>query len=330
MNEQEILGRWEKDKPLYRAWASFIGREIERRLVPAIAPTPLGYFLKVPMEPRLKGDTSLIDKALYRGKPYKNPYEDITDKVGMRYVVLLTTHIAQFISIIESPECGAFWDWSKDKDYEAERLAKPLEFAYQSVHYVLRSKAELSFDGVSIPEGIACELQIRTLLQHAHSELTHDTLYKPKTTAQPSVKRTIAKSMALIEATDEFFEQAMRDLAVASEPQHQLLEYLAATYKTGTGLEPGQERSNQLVVDAFIELLPADVLAQLEAFLKDKSYIFDKIKEQNGQRHFFNQPAVLLAYFLVERMPAQTKEHWPIGAADLAKVFSDLGKRYDG
>jgi len=330
VTEQEILKRWEADKPLYRAWAKLIAQEIERRLVPVVAPTPLDYFLKVPMVPRLKGDTSLIDKALYRSKPYKNPYEDITDKVGMRYVVLLTTHINTFCSIIESVECETFWSQTKDKDYEEERLAKPLEFSYQSVHYVLRSKAGLSIDGHNLPEGLACEVQIRTLLQHAHSELTHDTLYKPKTTAKPSVKRTVAKSMALIEATDEFFEQAMKDLASASEPQRQLLDYLSGAYKRGTGLEPGQERSNHLVVDAFMELLPQDAPARIEEFLTAKSYVFDKIKEQKGQRHFFNQPAVLLAYFLVEKMPAQTREHWPIDSDDLAKVFSDLGNKFDG
>lgn len=325
MNERDILARWDADKPLYRAWAKLIGQEVERRLLPAIAPTPLDYFLKVPMVPRLKGDASLIDKALYRSKPYKNPYEDITDKVGMRYVVLLTTHINQFCSIIESPQCEAFWSWSKDKDYEEERLAKPLEFSYQSVHYVLRSKAGLSIDSVNLPEGLTCEVQIRTLLQHAHSELTHDTLYKPKTTAKPSVRRTVAKSMALIEATDEFFEHAMKDLAAASEPQRQLLGYLSAAYRRGTGFEPGQERSNQLVVDAFMELLPQDVTARVEEFLTAKSYIFDRIIEQRSQRHFFNQPAVLLAYFLVDGMPAQTRENWPIESSDLAKVFSDLG-----
>ena len=330
MTEQEILKRWEADKPLYRAWAKLIAQEIERRLVPVVAPTPLDYFLKVPMVPRLKGDTSLIDKALYRSKPYKNPYEDITDKVGMRYVVLLTTHINTFCSIIESVECETFWSQTKDKDYEEERLAKPLEFSYQSVHYVLRSKAGLSIDGHNLPEGLACEVQIRTLLQHAHSELTHDTLYKPKTTAKPSVKRTVAKSMALIEATDEFFEQAMKDLASASEPQRQLYSGLDDAYQSGTGLEPGQERSNHLVVDAFMELLPQDAPARIEEFLTAKSYVFDKIKEQKGQRHFFNQPAVLLAYFLVEKMPAQTREHWPIDSDDLAKVFSDLGNKFDG
>ncbi|MGJ7544334.1 GTP pyrophosphokinase [Variovorax sp. LT1R16] len=329
MNEQDILTRWEADKPLYRAWAKLIAREIEGRLVPAIAPAPLDYFLKVPMVPRLKGDTSLIDKALYRNKPYKNPYEEITDKLGMRYVVLLTSHITRFGSIIESPECEVFWSQTKDKDYEEERLAKPLEFSYQSVHYVLRSKAGLSIDGVDLPEGLACEVQIRTLLQHAHSELTHDTLYKPKTTAKPSVRRTVAKSMALIEATDEFFVRAMEDLTSASEPQWQLLDYLSQAYKRGTGIEPGQERSNQLVVDAFMELLPQDAAARINDLLTTKSYIFDRIKEQKGQRHFFNQPAVLLAYFLAETMPARTREHWPIESDDLAKVFADLGKKFN-
>lgn len=329
MNEQQLLERWEQDKPLYEAWAKLISQEIERRIVPAIAPMPLDYFLKVPMVPRLKGGTSLIDKALYRNKAYENPYEDITDKVGMRYVVLLTSHIDYFCSIIESPECEALWSWSKDKDYEEERLAKPLEFSYQSVHYVLRSKAGLAIDGMNLPKDLACEVQIRTLLQHAHSELTHDTLYKPKTTAKPSVKRTVAKSMALIEATDEFFEQAMKDLATASEPQRKLLDYLSTAYKKGTDLEPGQERSNQLVIDTFIEHLPQDVIAQLEEFLTAKSYVFDKIKEQKGQRHFFNQPSVLLAYFLAEKIPAHTREIWPIDSDDLAKVFSDLGKKYE-
>lgn len=329
MNEQQFLERWEQDKPFYKAWANLIGQEIERRLAPLITPMSLDYFLKVPATPRLKGDHNLIDKAFYRSKSYKNPYEDITDKVGMRYVVLLTTHIKHISSIIEGQDCEAIWTWSKDRDYEEERLAKPLEFAYQSVHYVIQSKPGLSFEGQNLPEGLTCEVQIRTLLQHAHSELTHDTLYKPKTTAKPSVKRTVAKSMALIEATDEFFEQAIKDLATESKTQESLFAGLSVAYRKSIGLEPGQERSNQLVIDAFIDILPKDVMVQIEEFLIAKGYIFEKIKEQQGMRHFFNQPVVLLAYFLAEKMPAQTRENWPIESDDLAKIFSDLGKKYE-
>ena len=77
-----------------------------------------------------------------------------------------------------------------------------------------------------------------------------------------------------------------------------------------------------------MEFLPQDAAVRIEEFLTAKNYVFEKIKEQNGQRHFFNQPAVLLAYFLVDKMPAQTREHWPIDSDNLSKVFSDLGAAF--
>ena len=297
VSEQEILERWMHDKPLYEAWARFIGQEIERRLIPVISPSALNYFLKVPMVPRLKGDASLIDKALHRNKSYTNPYSDITDKVGMRYVVLLTTHISFICSIIENDDFKEIWSWSKDKDYEAEREAKPLEFSYQSVHYVVKSKIGNTIGGIEIPEGLACEVQIRTLLQHAHSELTHDTLYKPKTVAKSSTKRTVAKSMALIEATDEFFAQAMTDLAAASDPQSKILDELSAIYFDGTGIVPGRERSNQIVIDAFMDVLPVDLIQKLVGLLARKKYIFDKIKLQADRRHFLGSQPYFLHIF---------------------------------
>ncbi|HEB3529751.1 TPA: RelA/SpoT domain-containing protein [Burkholderia cenocepacia] len=328
MNEAELLARWIAEKPIYEAWAGFIRHYVGDQLVPIVAPVSLDYFLKVPAIPRLKADSTLVDKALYR-KKYKNPYDDVTDKVGIRFVVLLTSDIKKVCEIIEAAVGKELWEASKDRDYEQERLEKPLEFSYQSVHYVLRAKEGISFDGVSIPAGTPCEVQIRTLLQHAHSELTHDTLYKPKTTAQPEVKRTVAKSMALIEATDEFFEQAMKSLDEASRAQRQLLDFLVTAYAVGTGHDPGMERSNQLVIDAYADLAPAAPFAEVEEFLRRKGFIFEKIKGQIGVRHFFSQPAVLLAYFMADTKPAQTKERWPLDDADLAKVYSDLGRKFD-
>lgn len=173
-------------------------------------------------------------------------------------------------------------------------------------------------------------MQIRTLLQHAHSELTHDTLYKPKTTAKPEVQRTVAKSMALIEATDEFFEQAMQNLHEASRAQRLLLEFLIQVYEKKTGQTPGAERSNQLLIDTYIDLLPSAPFTEISEYLNAKGFIFDKIKEQLGVRHFFGQPTVLLAYYLADASPARMQGLWPMDGDDLAKVFSDLGKKYEG
>lgn len=325
MNQKDLLEKWKNEKPLYEAWASFISSKIESSLSQQITPTPLSYFLKVPAIPRLKEDSSLIDKALHRNKNYKNPYEDITDKIGIRYVVLLSSHIRQICSIIECQEFSTFWLHSKDKDFETDRESRPLEFSYQSVHYVLKSKSEINHDQITIPEGVTCEIQIRTLLQHAHSELTHDTLYKPKTNAKSSVKRTVAKSMALIEATDEFFEHAMKELELADAPQRKILEYLSKVYYQGTNTQAGKELSNQLVIDAFIDSLPENVEATIEKFLNSKSYIFDRIKERRDDRQFFKQPSVLLGYFLASTMKNTTRENWPLDFTDLETIFSDLG-----
>lgn len=326
MNEAQLLERWRAEKPIYEAWADFISQKIHEGLAVLIAPVSLDYFIKVPVKPRLKADSTLIDKALYR-KPYQNPYDDLTDKVGMRFVVLLTTDIKKVCEIIESDAGKGWWETSKDRDYEKERLDKPLEFSYQSVHYILRAKEGIENCGIKIPAGTPCEVQIRTLLQHAHSELTHDTLYKPKTIAKPEVKRTVAKSMALIEATDEFFEQAIKNLDEVTRAQRQLLDFLASAYEVGTDHKPGNERSNQILIDAYLELAPAAPYTEIEQYLATKSFIFDRIKAQIGVRHFFSQPTVLLAYYLADASPAQMQNLWPMDHDDLAKIFSDLGRK---
>lgn len=328
MKETELLAKWRAERPLYEAWADFISQKVHEALHASIAPVSLDYFIKVPVKPRLKADSTLVDKALHR-KKYANPYEDLTDKVGMRFVVLLTTDIRKVCTVIEAGVTQGLWDASKDRDYEQERLDKPLEFSYQSVHYILRAKEGAEHQGHKIPVGVSCEVQIRTLLQHAHCELTHDTIYKPKTTARPEVKRTVAKSMALIEATDEFFEKAIKDLDEAARPGRELLAFLTATYEGGVKTAPGHELSNQILIDTCFDLVPKHPYKEINDFLQTKDFVFGKIKERVTTRHFFTQPAVLLAYYLAYAKSAQVKDIWPLDRDDLALVFSDLGKKFE-
>jgi putative GTP pyrophosphokinase len=327
VTESEFLERWRSEHPVYTAWGDFVLARIHERLIPAISPVSLNYFIKVPPQPRLKAEDTLLDKAFKRNKNYADPYGDITDKIGMRFVVLLTSDIPKICTVVESePD---LWSYSKDRDYEEERLTRPLEFSYQSVHYVVRAARDIGCAGLSVPAGTPCEIQIRTLLQHAHCELTHDTLYKPKTTAKPEVKRTIAKSMALIEATDEFFASAMNSLNEAAISQAHTLAALSKLYEQLVDQPAGTERSNSLALDAFAERLPQDFAAALGSFVASRPYIADRIKERRANRLFFRQPAALLGYFLAGTMRAQAKEHWPLDREDLAVIFSDLGMSLD-
>src|SRR5271167_202078 len=94
-------------------------------------------FVKIwPPQSRLKGPDSLVEKAFYRGKAYTDPYSDITDKVGVRYVVLLTSNISEVEQSINEIDD---WEATKDKDFEEERARQPMLFDYQSVHYIVRA-----------------------------------------------------------------------------------------------------------------------------------------------------------------------------------------------
>jgi putative GTP pyrophosphokinase len=326
MNESDIVAQWITDRPIYEAWAEFVRDEICSIVASTIHPLKLDEFLKVPIKPRLKETKSLVDKALFRQKSYENPYSDITDKVGMRFVVLLTSDIKK----IEQAICSSDnWSSSKDRDYEEERKAKPLEFAYQSVHYVVRATRELTIGDITVPSGTPCEIQVRTLLQHAHSELTHDSIYKPKRTAAPEIQRTVAKSMALIEAADDFFERVMEDLGKATNPERSALAVLTDLYVKYLNVSPESQKSNLLILDAFLDKLDDDLENRVNDLIQTKPYVINRVSERTVSQHFYRQPAILLVYLMATESPSVTKERWPLTLEELRPVYRDLGLSLD-
>lgn len=198
--EQDFLDRWHRERDAYLAWGEHISGAMCAALEPVVAPVNVSYFLKAAPISRLKEDLTLVAKAFYRNKPYADPYEEITDKVGTRFVVLLGTHVRQVTAVLEGM---AGWTWSRDRDYEEEQSANPVAFEYAAVHYVVRPDADTMLGDVRVPAGTPCEVQIKTILQHAYSELTYDTIYKPQIQATPVMQRNAAKAMALLEATND-------------------------------------------------------------------------------------------------------------------------------
>ncbi|MBV9931969.1 MAG: RelA/SpoT family protein, partial [Alphaproteobacteria bacterium] len=175
--ETDFVARWHAERAAYDAWGRAISERVTEALGRAIAPVSTGYFLKLPVQPRLKDDQKLIEKAFFRNKGYADPFSAITDKVGTRFVVLLGSEIEAVERALRSIPG---WTLSKDRDYESEQNENPFEFNYAAVHYVVRAHQDEEHAGVRVPAGTPCEVQIKTLLQHAFSELTHDTIYKPQ------------------------------------------------------------------------------------------------------------------------------------------------------
>lgn len=327
MNEQEFATRWADEASQYVAWGNYITKHIVDTLDQRIK-SEHSTFLKIPPEPRLKKLESLIDKAFHRGKPYTDPYVQITDKVGVRFVVLLVNDI-RFIEGILA-EWGDI-TYSKDRDYEKERLENPLEFTYQSVHYVVRATRNIQHDGIQIAEGTPCEIQIRTLLQHAHSELTHDSIYKPTSAvkADPAVLRVVARSMALIEATDECFDTVVEKLTEMERPFRESLHILDRLYQEFVGRPAELERSNTLILEAYSDLLGDNLEAKMRDIIERKPYVVAQISEHAENSHLFRQASTLLIYMAASTKPHITKGRWPFTPDDLTLIYSDLGINFD-
>jgi putative GTP pyrophosphokinase len=326
ISEQEIRALYNKEMPLF----SLLGELVSDKIIEVLV-TRLGSLeevhklIKIPIVPRLKDIDSLISKALYRDKNYSDPYSDITDKVGVRFVVLLSKDVKVISEIIETID---IWDYSQDRNYEGERLLDPKVFDYQSVHYILTLKKDTTFKGETLPAGLPCEVQIRTLLQHAYSELTHDTVYKPKFRTEPIIVRHVAKSMALIETTDEIFDRVYIELVKTYKVMSDFFDVLKTIYSKIQECKL-EEKMNFLIIDKFYSTIPSIKTEDLVTFIDAHSFLPELIKEKSKHTLLYRQPIVILLYYLANTQKHALKRSWPLTETELAPFFTDLGISYD-
>ncbi len=322
MNELEFLQHWHDEKPMYKAWGDLVVFDLCQRLVSV--GRELDVHLKQPAKARVKSDDSLIDKAFYRpNKNYENPYEDIEDKVGCRFVVLLVEHINELSDIIKSSDR---WEYKECRHFNEERKKDPLLFTYQSVHYVVRAKSDEQANGLTIKAGTPCEIQVRTLLQHAYAELTHDAVYKAKTVVEPEVHRTVAKSMALIETTDDFFSDVNNKLNRSASDEFSFQQGLDTLYTELIGIAPHPaQKSSIVVLDEFDNLVNEDLIIKIQTLVEKKTFIIDSIKAGVHNFPFYSQSVSIFTFWLALKRRNRLLEDWPLERKILERVASDAG-----
>ncbi|PTQ63370.1 RelA/SpoT family protein [Sphingomonas sp. PP-CE-3G-477] len=322
--DEQFLARWDAERSSYEAWGNCITDTVKAALEPRVAPDAVDYFLKAHSAPRAKADQKLLEKAFYRNKGYHDPYTDITDKVGTRFVVLLGSDIAKVVDALESVPG---WTKSKDRDYEAEQKRNPIAFDYAAVHFVVRPSSSIEYQGVKILADTPCEVQIKTILQHAYSELTHDTIYKPQIQATPTMQRDAAKAMALLEATNDYFEKVSNQVAAAVNAVREITNSLSAIYRSSTGLEPSPSLLEGLLLEAYEKSAGDDYLDRAARMLDEKPFLVDRIKERVARRNpLFSQPSVLLAYLDIMRRGRRAIPAWPLTEDEMEPLLNDLGE----
>lgn len=300
-------------------WGCFV----DRTLVNLFAELIRENRVKKP-EFRLKCRRSYLKKALYRNKNYENPIVDITDKVGTRLIALTTKEIGFLTKTIL--ECD-IWKSKKDRDFHDEQQKNPELFDYQSVHIIVKPKEGYEVDPRYF-DSLSCEIQIRSALQHAHAEVSHDTTYKGPYRYDEKIKRLLSLSMALREATDDYFCKVYDEMKNETRQDMVFINRLTSIFvklkpdfDTLTVDYPLSDLLIQLWHQKHVEL---DEIEQI--VYENRDDIAATLIERNG--YLFSQPIVLLIAFYVIRYRDFIRKNWPLNSQSLEKAFIALGYDY--
>jgi putative GTP pyrophosphokinase len=308
--------------PALNKWAAYVVNHVSDMLLAEIGKERHKTFFKVSPSFRLKDEASAVRKQAKKG--YKNPFEQMTDLVGARFVVLLRTDLI----LLEQVMVGhAGWSASRERHYDHEVEADPEVFDYQSIHFLLRSIGDETRDGVFIPDGTVCEVQIRTVLQHAYAELCHDRIYKTASLIPSSAKRLVARCMALMETTDLMFCEAARELEQVSVDRAVWIEFLSAEY---FDITKRQAAVNDPIcahfVDVYLHLLNGVKMTDVSGEVASQALRTRILDRATGVR-LFASPACILCYWLVQNHHTELLRTWPNEAlrSDFEQVCADLG-----
>lgn len=197
------------------------GQAVVQLLEGVLAPIGIAPALSF----RVKEVASFRTKVALKG--YSDPWAEVTDKVGVRAMVHRPSEVDAIHRAIAADGRLEIWDVTdkrQGKDWD--------EFGYSGLHLDLHAPPE---EGDA--ERVLCELQIRTVAQHAWSVVSHKLLYKPEVELPSEDKHAIMRLVALVELFDEEVERVMERVpdaktAVVSEAPWDLADIVTAQYHT--------------------------------------------------------------------------------------------------
>lgn len=228
-----ILSEYREKRPAYEEF-TLTCEDLIRRLL-------RGANIRVhSVTARTKDIERLAEKI---SRPDKN-YEkliDITDLSGVRVITYFEDDVDKIGTLIEQ-EFKVFPDKSIDK----RKVLDPDRFGYLSLQNVcVLSDERLVLSEYSAFQGYICEIQVRTILQHAWAEIEHDLGYKAVQGIPRSVRRRFSRLAGLLELGDDEFMKIRDEL-----------ETYAVSVKREIPIAPATVLIDRVSLMAFVEQDP--------------------------------------------------------------------------
>lgn len=228
----DVLVQYEKQHKKYARFA----KEIEHQLQCILEEE--GVICNA-ITSRVKEKDSLAKKIDIKLDKY-NCLSEVTDIAGVRVITYYDSDVERVAKIVEREFCVD----AENSINKRDALA-PDKFGYCSVHYVV----SMNEDRLKLPEnkgyaGIKCEIQIRTVLQHAWAEIEHDLGYKSEIAIPKDIRRSFSRLAGLLEVADKEFQE-IRDFLTAYQKR-------VEAEMEGSGSEPPDSELDAVVLEAMI------------------------------------------------------------------------------
>ena len=224
---ESILAEYRENLPRFKEVEKTVHEQLQQTFKEA-------GLLVAAVESRVKTEDSLAGKLELKGAKYKS-LADITDIIGLRIITFYVEDVDKVASAVERL-FAIDWENSVDK----RKLHEIDSFGYLSLHYIC-----------SVPDfPYRFEIQMRTLLQHAWSNMNHDTGYKSGVESPRRYIRSMSRMAGILELVDEEFSKIRRELA---EYRRQVQALVASGNLDEVPLDGDSFRS-------FLELKPFDTL----------------------------------------------------------------------
>ncbi|MGZ4870069.1 MAG: hypothetical protein ACXV2F_06910, partial [Halobacteriota archaeon] len=158
------------------------------------------------VQTRPKSLSSFAEKIIRKRAEVSDPVNEFTDLCGGRVITHTQTEVTAICKYIEE-----HFDIDWDNSVNIDQRLKATEFGYRSVHYIVSLRPGPMTVGsiaIEVPETVArlkAEIQVRTLLEHAWADFSHDKSYKSSFAFPRQWQRELARIAAVLEDADQSF-----------------------------------------------------------------------------------------------------------------------------